>query len=192
MKTNKTYQILLMTFFGMLGSVLVGFIFFNTSIFIPSRTNFQFVITGLYGGLFFSLLEYKKLREQLFAIVIILVLQLIIFTGRYLSIAYIIRDTFYLGSIFISIKLYHQFIKRNPKIKLYLRSSALALFLGLTYTVFISIVFLINAKTGFPPFGFIYVIARNGILIGLGIGLGLDFYLQNEKHLFNLLKIKTA
>jgi hypothetical protein len=192
MKEDKIYQILLMTLLGMLGSILIGFIFFNTSIFIFTNINSQFVNVGLYGSIFFSLLEYKNFREQLLGIVIILILQLAIFTGRYLTISYIIRDVTYLGSIFISIKLYHQFIKRNDKIKLYLRSFALVLFLGLTYTASIIIVFLINAKAGFPPFDLIYVIARNGILIGLGIGLGLDFYLQNEKDLFNLLKIKTA
>jgi hypothetical protein len=181
-----------MTFLGMLGSILFGFIFFNTSIFIFTNSNSQFVTVGLYGSIFFSLLEYKNFREQLFGMVIILILQLIIFTGRYLSISFIIRDIFYLSSIFISIKLYHQFIKRNTKIKLYLRSFALVLFLGLTYTVSIIIVFLINAKAGFPPVDLIYAIARIGILVGLGIGLGLDFYLQNEKHLFNLLKIKNA
>jgi hypothetical protein len=192
MKSDKKYQILLLTFFGLLGSILIGFIFFNTAVFVPTTTNFQFVMAGLYGSLFFSLLEYKNIREQLFAIIIILFLQLIIFTGRYISIAYIIRDVFYLGGLFLSIKLYHLFIKRNMKIKYYLRSFALVLFYGLINTVFISIVFIINSDAIFPPMDFIYVLAKYGILIGLGIGLGLDFYLQNEKHLFNLLKIKTA
>lgn len=192
MKSDKIYQILLLTFFGLLGSILIGFIFFNTAIFVPTTTNFQFVMTGLYGSLFFSLLEYKNIKEQLFAIIIILFLQLIIFTGRYISIAYIIRDVFYLGGLFLSIKLYHLFLKRNIKIKYYLRSFALVLFYGFINTVFFSIVFIINAEATFPPMDFIYMVAKDGILIGLGIGLGLDFYLQNEKHLINLLKIKTA
>ncbi|MCU0342552.1 MAG: hypothetical protein MUF28_01880 [Ignavibacterium sp.] len=192
MKSNKIYQIILMTFFGMIGCILVGFIFYNSSIFIFTNTSSQFLTVGLYGSIFFCLLEYKNLREQLFGMGIILILQLSIFTGKSLSISFVIRDIIYLGSIFISIKLYHQFIKRNKKIKVYLRSLALVLFLGLTYTVSIITVFLINANAGFPPFDLIYSIARIGVLIGLGIGLGLDFYLQNEKYLFNLLKIKTG
>ncbi|HSD63465.1 MAG TPA: hypothetical protein VLB50_06685, partial [Ignavibacteriaceae bacterium] len=149
-------------------------------------------ISGLYGSLFFSFLEYKNIREQLFAIVIILFLNLIIFTGKNLSITYIIRDLFYLSSLFLSIKLYHLFIKKNVKIKFYLRSFALALFYGLINTVFISIIFIINANTIFPPIDFIYARARDGILIGLGIGLGIDFYFQNKRHLNTQLKIKTA
>jgi hypothetical protein len=192
MKSDKIYQIFLMTFFGMLGSILIGFIFFDTSVFIPKRTNFQFVTFGLYGSLFFSLLEYRDKRDRIYSIVVLFILNLIIFTGRYISIAYIIRDLFYSGALFLSIKLYHQFIKRNSGIKLYLRSFALVLFYGLINTVFASIVFLINANAGFPPVDFIYARARDGILIGFGIGLGIDFYLQNKKHLFNLLKIKSA
>ena len=192
MKSEKIYQILLMTFFGMLGSIVIGFIFFNTSIFIPTRANFQFVMSGLYGSLFFSLLEYRNAKDQVYALLVILVLGLIIFTGKKLSVAYIIRDLFYLGALFLSVKLYHQFIKRNTGIKLYLRCFALVLFYGLINPVFVSIVFLINAHRGFPPIALIYTLAKDGILIGLGIGVGIDFYLQNKKHLFNLLKIKTA
>jgi len=192
LKPDKTYQIILMTFFGMLGSILIGLIFFNTTIFIPTRTNFQFVMSGFYGALFFSLLEYKSIREQIFGIVIILVMNLIIFTGKSFSFEYLIRDIFYLGSLFLSIKIYHQFIKRNPQIKFYLRSFALVLIYGVLNAAFGSIIFIINANAGFPPLDFIYARARDGILIGFGIGLGIDFYLQNKKQLFSLLKIKTA
>jgi hypothetical protein len=31
-----------------------------------------------------------------------------------------------------------------------------------------------------------------GTLIGFGIGIGTDFYFQNKKHLYNVLKIKAA
>ena len=192
MKKNKFYQFFLITFFGMLGSILIGLIFFGTSIFVPTRTSFQFVMSGLYGSLFFSLLEFSDIKELIYAILVILILQLIIFSGRDVSIIFVIRDLFYLGALFLSIKLYHQFIKRNTGIKLYLRSFALVLFYGVINAVFVSIVFLINAHRGFPPIALIYAFARDGILIGLGIGLGIDFYLQNKKHLFNLLKIKTA
>ena len=192
MKSEKVYQIILMTFFGMFGSVLIGFIFFNTSIFIPTRTNFQFVMSGFYGALFLSLLEYKSIREQTFGMVIMLLINLILFTGKFLSMAYLIRDVFYLGGLFLSLILYHQFIKRKPQLKYYLRSFALALFYGLINTVCISIVFIINAKAGFPSLDFIYARARDGILIGFGIGLGIDFYLQNQRQIFGLLKINTA
>lgn len=190
MKAEKAYQILGMTLFGMLGSILIGFIFFNTSIFFSRNTNFTFIMAGLYGSLFFSLLEYKGIREQIFAMVIILFFNLVVFTGRYISLTYVLRDVLYLGSIFLSIKLYHRFIKSNPKIFLYIRAFALALFLGLTYAVFISLLFVISTGHHLPPLNFIYAMARNGILMGFGIGIGLDFYIQYEKHLHGILRIK--
>ena len=192
MKPDKMYQVILMTFFGMLGSIMIGFIFYNTSIFKTTRTDFQFVGVGLYGALYFSFLEYKSVKEQTFAMIFIFLFQLIVFTGKHLSLAYVIRDVFYLGAIFLSIKLYYRFIKKYTVIKFYLRSLALVLIYGLIGTLFISIVYILNTKSGLPPFGFIYVIAKKAVLIGLGIGLGIDFYFQNQKQLFGLLKIKTT
>lgn len=97
-----------------------------------------------------------------------------------------------MGGLFLSLKLYYQFIKRNSHLKYYLRCFALALFYGLTNIVFISIVFIINAKAGFPLLDFIYARARDGILISYGIGLGIVFYLQNTKQIFGLLRIETS
>lgn len=192
MKSGKMDQIFLMTLGGLLGSILIGFIFFNTSIFIPTKSNFQFVANGFIGALFFSLLEYKSIKEQIFGIILILFLNLVIFSGRSLSITYVIRDVFFIGSVILSVKLYYQFIKKNPQIKFYLRCFALALIYGLINAVFGIIVFIVNAKAGFPPIEFIYIMARYGILIGFGIGLGTDFYFQNKKQLSGWLGIKTA
>ncbi|PIP79366.1 MAG: hypothetical protein COW85_01270 [Ignavibacteria bacterium CG22_combo_CG10-13_8_21_14_all_37_15] len=192
MKPGKTDQIFLMTLGGMLVSILIGFIFFSTSIFSPTQSNFQFVAYGFMGALFFSLLEYKSLKEQVWGIILILFLNLIMFTGRSLSITYLIRDVFFIGSLILSVKLYYQFIKKNPQIKFYLRSFALALIYGLINTACGIIVYMVNAKAGFPPMEFIYIMARYGILIGLGIGLGTDFYFQNKKQLTGWLGIKTA
>ena len=121
-----------------------------------------------------------------------LILNLVLFTGKPLPTAYVIRDVFYLGGLFLSIRLYYQFIKRYPQTKFYLRTFALALIYGLLNGLTGILVYIINANSIFPPIDFIYMIARYGILIGLGIGLGIDFYLQNKKQIFSLLKIKTT
>jgi len=192
MKHGKMDQIFLMTLGGMLGSILIGFIFFNTSIFNPTQSNFQFVASGFMGALFFGLLEYKSLKEQILGIIVMLFLNLVIFTGRSFSITYLVRDVFYVGSLILSVNIYYQFIKKNPQIKFYLRSFALALIYGLINAACGIIVYMINAKAGFPPVEFTYLMARYGILIGFGIGLGTDFYFQNKKQLSGWLGIKTA
>ena len=192
MNTEKTYQMILLTFFGMLGSLIIGFIFFKTSIFAYSNPDIQFLTAGFIGALFFSLLEYKNARTQIYSMVFILILHLIIFSGKHLSGISIVRDAFYLGSLFLTVKIYHLFMKKNPQIKYYLRSLALALFYGLLNSISILGLFLVYSKGELPPLNLVYFTARNGILIGLGMGIGIDFYLQNKKHLLGLLKIKPA
>ena len=191
MKSINTYQILLMTFFGTLGSIIIGFIFFDTIIFNYRTTGFQFIMSGVYGSLFFSLLEYKSLREQFFGIIFILILHLLIFTGKHLTINYVIRDIIYLGGLFLSITLYHQYISRNTHLKLYLRSLALVVFYGIINTLFISILQMIKTNAGFPPIGFIFNIGRISVMVALGIGLGIDFYIQNSKQILKLLKLEN-
>lgn len=192
MNTEKTYQMILLTFFGMLGSLIIGFIFFKTSIFAYSNPDIQFLTAGFIGALFFSLLEYKSARTQIYSMIFILILHLIIFSGKHLSGISIVRDAFYLGGLFLTVKIYHLFMKKNPQIKYYLRSLALALFYGLLNSISILGLFLVYSKGELPPINLVYSIARNGILIGLGMGIGIDFYMQNKKHLLSLLKIKPA
>jgi len=52
--------------------------------------------------------------------------------------------------------------------------------------------FIFSTNGSFPEANIIYYISRIAGLIGLGIGLGIDFYFQNKTLLLNLLKIKTA
>ena len=188
MKAGKFYLIILLTCFGTLGSILIGFIFFNSYIFFITKPSFQFITGGFIGALFFSLLEYKSLREQIFAMIIILILHLIIFTGRLFSITYLIRDVLFLAGLFLSIRLYFSFIKSNPKVKLYLRSFVLALIYGLLNAVFGWLIFFINSGWNLPPWDFIYMFLKFGALVGFGLGIGIDFYFQNKKHFLSFME----
>ncbi|MFO7447051.1 MAG: hypothetical protein R6W90_11830 [Ignavibacteriaceae bacterium] len=181
---SETRHIILITFFGLLGSIIIGLIFFQETVFNVKMTNFQFVSLGLSGALFFAMLEYKSLKEQAFTVIIILILHLLLFTGREISVTFIIRDIFYLTALFTSIKLYHIFIKTYIKINFYVRSLALVTIYALLNTALGVILFLIVAEQGFPPFGFIQLLASRAILVGLGLGIGIDFYLQNKEGLF--------
>jgi hypothetical protein len=191
MKTKKLIKIFLMALSGSIGSILIGLIFFGFLIFTPSTPSFQFVTFGFCGALFFSLFEYKFLREQILVFIVILVLQLVIFSGRYINFALIIRDLFFLGSLFISILLYQKFIKRYTRLKFYVRSLALVVIYALLNILFGILVFIINTNSFSLEPRLIYLFARNAILIGLGIGLGVDFYLQNKAFLYNLLRINS-
>ena len=141
MKSKKAYQIILMTLFGMVGSIIIGFILFQQSIFVPTYAKFQFVMSALYGSLFFSLIEYNSFRDQIFGVIILFFINLILFTGKHISIIYITRDFFYLGCLFLSIKFYSYLIKRFSQLKFYLRSIILVLIYGLFYGVISWILF---------------------------------------------------
>lgn len=192
MKRNKFISIILMTVFGLLGSIIIGYIFRGSAIFNPHNTSFQFVMSGLYGALFFSLLEYEALKVQVFAMLFIFLFQIVIFSGRFISMSNILRDFLFLGGLFLSLKLYHDFIKRNPRLKYYLRCFALVLFYGIINLIVICIILLINGGQEFPPMNFLYSMSGFGILIGLGIGLGLDVYLHFEKQIKRILNINPA
>jgi hypothetical protein len=187
---QETYESILITFFGMSGSILTGLIFFGATIFSPHSNNFMFVSAGLYGSVFFSLLEYESRKTQVFGMIIVFFLNIVLFQGRSIGINLILRDLLWLGGLFASVKLYHLFIKRNPGIKFYLRSLALVLFFGILSAASGLILYVINIGK-LPRIEFLYLMGRFGVLIGFGVGIGIDFYLQNKKHLFNLLKIKT-
>lgn len=191
MKIKKLAKIFLLVLSGSIGSILIGMISFGFFIFTPSTPSFQFVSFGFYGALFFSLFEYKFLKEQIFVFIVILVLQLVIFSGRYINFSLIIRDLFFLGSLFTSIFLYQKLIKSFVHLKLYIRSLALVVIYASLNILFGILVFILNTNNISLEPRLIYSFARNAILIGLGIGLGIDFYIQNKTILFNVLRINS-
>ncbi len=151
----------------------------------------MFVSAGLYGSVFFGLLEYNSRKEQIFGMIIILFLNLVIFQGRSINIYIVIRDVVWLAGLFLSVKLYFLFIKKYTGVRYYLRSFALAFIFGILSAASGSILFVTNLGK-FPSLGFLYTMARYGILIGIGIGLGIDLFLKNKERLISLLKIKTV
>lgn len=192
MKSQINYEIALITLFGLLGSMLIGFIFFTTNIFNPHFTSFQFMSFGLFGSLFYCMFEFKNTKEQILLFLIVFILNIIIFTGKAISLAYLVGGFFFLAALFLAVKFYFQFLKRNSTLKYYLRCLALAFMYGITNSICGFLAFIINTKGNFPSVEYLIMIARFGVLIGAGIGLGIDFYFQNRKHLFNLLKIKAV
>jgi hypothetical protein len=190
MKKENYYSILLMTLFGLAGSILLGFIFYRKAIFIPAKPAFQFVMNGFMGALFLGLLEYRSVRAQTYGIILILAIALL-GTGNALTLAYFIRNVLYLAGLLLSILLYYQLLKKNSRISYYLRSFILVSLYALLNIVAGTLVYLINAKEGFPALSFIYQLAIYGALIGLGIGLGADLFLQNRKRILRFLRIVT-
>ncbi len=192
-ENSKILSTVLITLFGLLGSIVIGFVFFGSNIFVPKNYAFQFVTNGFFGSFFFSLLIYHTKREQVFGIVFLFLLDFTLLLGKAVSlIPYLIRDILYLSALLLSIFLYSKYLKKNPQLKFYLRSFSLVLIYGALNTIFGAMVYLINAEFIFPPFNFLLLLIEIGVLIGLGIGLGCDLYLQNKERILELLNLKAS
>ena len=192
MKFYEFLKVLLLTLFGLAGSILVGYLFYNNQIFVPNLSLFQFVTVGISGSFFFALLKYRTPKEQLFGILLIIVLDIVLFIGKSFSTTLLIRDLLYLSSLLLSIRIYYQFIQKNSELRYYLRSLIFML-LYLVFTIIFGVlVYFINVKFELPPIGFVMLTAKTSILIGLGISIGIDFYLQNEKQIMQYAKSKNA
>ena len=174
----------------MLGSVLTGLIMFGTTIFNPYTSNFMFITAGLYGSLFFSMLTFKKLKQQLFTMLGIYLLNLIIFTGRSISFTLALRDFVSLAGLFSAIAIYYQFIHKYAKLKFYLRCFALSFIYGLLSAAAGLFLYTVNTGT-LPHLNFIHFMARKGIMIGFGTGIAIDFYLQNKDSILRILKLNS-
>jgi hypothetical protein len=191
-KYSQTLNIILLTLFGFAGSILIGLIFYGQQIFIPNLSKFQFVAFGIIGSILFGLQKHGSLKDQMLGLILIFILNLVIFSGKSISLSLVIRDILYLGSLFFAVRIYYRFISLNFKIPYYLRSLSLAFFYSILTILFGTLVYLINAELRFPPIGFLFAIGKNAALIGIGIGIGMDFYLQNNSKLLKLLNIEPA
>jgi hypothetical protein len=192
MKLSKYQPMILLTLFGFAGSVLIGFLFYDIKIFVFKNPAFQFIVIGFFGSVFFSLLKYRSIRDQLFGIAIIIFWDFVVIIGKPLSTAMVVRDIMFLSSMFLSVSLYYNFIKRKPNMKYFIRSFTLGIIYSLLTILFGTVVYFINAQFNFPPSGFLYAIAKNSLLTGAGIGIGLDFYLHYENQILKFLKVSVT
>jgi hypothetical protein len=184
----EAYEILLIALIGMSGSVLTGLIMYGTSVFNPYTSNFQFITAGLYGSLLFSILTYKGKKQQVFTMIGIFLFNLVIFSGRSVTIYMALRDFVSLAALFSAITIYYQFIHRYEKLKLFLRSFALSFIYGILAAAAGSFLYPVN--TGIlPPLQFIHFMAKYGILIGFGTGMAIDFYLQYKIPILRIFKV---
>lgn len=177
---SENQNIILLTAFGMIGSIIIGLIFNGTLIFDPYRNTFQFIPMGLFGAIFFALLKYRPQKEQVFAMISILIINLVLFTGKAFTFHFLLRDVCFLGALFISVYLYYKFINKYPSLFSYLRVLALVFIYTVMNIIAITIIFLFHSDFP-PPLIYVFTSARFGILIGLGMGLGLDLFLSNHK-----------
>ena len=62
-KSKSLVPQLLLILVGSAMCILVGFFFFGFNVFRIQRTSFQFVVTGISGSIFYTLIKYHNLRS---------------------------------------------------------------------------------------------------------------------------------
>ncbi len=160
---------------GLTGSLVIGIIIHGTDIFNYAHPTFQFVEAGLAGALFFAFFKYGSPKEQVVLFFLVILLDVILI-GKSIRMPLIIRDFIFTLGLWISVKLYFNFLKNYPKVTLFLRSFALALFYGISNMIAGLIVYYINTGGHLPSVYALVIYSSYGVLIGLGIALGIDGY----------------
>jgi len=165
--------------FGILGSLVIGYLFFQFRIFNLHNPYFIFTTVGIYGSIFFSLLPKSDLKKQFLILISVFVLNIIIIGKSYHPLN-LVRDFILTTVIFFSIKTYSYFIKKNKKLYLFIRSFALPVIYGTFNVIGILLLFLLYMLIeGYNIYSLPSVILINlklTVLVGLGLGLGFDLW----------------
>ncbi len=163
--------------FGILGSLLIGYIFFQFMIFNLRNPYFIFTTVGIYGSLFFSLLPKLDIKKQVLILISIFLMN-IIMVGKSYYLLNFVRDFVLIAVIFFSIKAYSYFINKNKKLPLFVRSFALPVIYGAFNAIGIILLFLlyslIERHNIYSLPRLLLINSKLAILVGFGLGLGFD------------------
>jgi hypothetical protein len=181
---NEIKNLLLTALFGFVICVILGLLFYGTSIFFICRLPSSVVVAdGFYGAVFYSVLRYCKTKEQILTGIALLILQIIIW-GKLAHITFLIRDFVFMLSLFGSIICYNLFINKYSSIPLFLRSFALPLLLGL-FNILATLILIIIFNPSAVKINYaLFHNAQFAAIIGLGLGIGFDLYEIMKNKLF--------
>ncbi len=180
METKKTFvtDFAASVLFSFLGSLFIGYLFFQEKIFSPYLWVFQFVVFGMIGALFLVYI-YKKLSKHMLFFLLIVFIHTIIFEKTFLF-WFIIRDVFFIFSLFLSVNLYLIFIEKYKSLVLFLRAFGFSVIYAVINLLVGSLLIILhNIFSGFVygnSWRGIFIYAQCGALIGLGLGLGFDLW----------------
>lgn len=163
-------QSMIISFFGMIGCMLIGYLFLGSRIFIPRDPAFQFIVYGFIGSVMFSILRFSSLRSFLFVSVLFYLIEVTIIKFGKVDI-FFARFLFFwgvVGSIFIFYKFFYLNLKVLKIGKFIILGGILALANMLIVSIGGQFVSVDNLKAIIEGQAFF------GLLIGSGIGLGIE------------------
>ncbi len=152
---------------GTLGSVAVELIVFGRTALNFNSMAFQFVVLGFLASALFSLVLFNRLRDAIFAFLLILALDLMFIGGKFW-----ITHVLYFLSVGASIYVFQHYLFRRMERMLYFRPVLLGIVLAMAFLLDTLILSWIYLKPGSGV-----ALFRNmpvGLLIGLRVGAGAE------------------
>lgn len=167
---NSTLSIIILIVFGTLFCLLFGIFFYGLNIFRVGLFRFHFIVSGLAGSIFYALLKYRALRTAIYSLLTLYVLSLLIF-----SIAAprrFITQFLYFAVLGGVIYLYCTYITtRFNRLRI-----GKFVFIAVSLTLLNAIVvYIYGLIISYPDIvEELTTVARLQILVGVGLGLGLE------------------
>ena len=163
--------------FGIFGSLIIGYLFFQQKIFNLNSSQFMYTALGIYGAIFFSLAIKLDLKKQILILISVILFNIIL-VGKLYHLLSLIRDFVMIVVVFLSIKAYVLFILKNKNIPPFLRAFGLAAIYAVFNACGIFILFLLSIIIEGNKISYlsnlILINSEMAGLVGLGLGLGFD------------------
>ncbi len=164
---------------GILGSIIVGYLFFHEKIFNFHNVAFAFITCGIFGAAFFSLIPKFDLKKQILLFAAVFIINIIIM-GKPYRITYMLKYCVLILTIFLSIKAYIFFLRKNKSFPLFLRAFALPVIYALINVAGIMLLFLLSLMIEGNNISYLprilLINAELAGLVGIGLGLGFDLW----------------
>lgn len=165
---NPVKEAIIRILMAFAGSVLIGYIVFQSAIFEPKVFPFQFISGGFIAAFFYTLLILISPKNSLFAFVIFCILVEIF----YFQYTYILRDVLYFASLGLSVYIYWRITLPNTDILWYRPLLLAGLFAVIMSIITFSHLVYSNALIQYQQA--LFTNLSMSFLVGLGSGIGIE------------------
>lgn len=175
--TSKVQQFLLHALIPALCSIVVGYLFYQDTIFNRLSGYFQFFWSAVVASIFYYLLVYLRLRDALLGLLVLFLFTLVT-TGSTRPV-FILRDIFYVGAIGASIYIYFRYFRQEAAVHYSLSAFILAGIYGIVYSVAAMVLAAIDKAFALEDMGgkMLMTAINNtggfGLWIGFAVGAGI-------------------
>ncbi len=166
---GQLLKMILLTFTGVIGSIIVGLLVYGSAVFSPTSIGFSFVSYGLSGAFIFAFYHVRGLSETMIAAAVVSIIQFLV-VSAWINALYACIWSF--GVNFSLVLLAFVFERKLAQLK-QLKFLVVAVLYGAVFVFLTLLVAIISGVELLPP----TIFRENfvdGLLIGLGLGVGIE------------------